>query len=171
MSTPTDPNDAFLLVEYKVISETFSSAFQTMAFLLALFFAYTAAALTYISKIFGDIKPDDPAQMWVLFHLDFRYLQIFAICFISLVFTFWSHCWVLIYPQGARVILNRASELEKQLSHSDGSSSFFNSYRDWYGSEKWLRRLFGATALFFVSVYALYVLIAVYTLLKVIVPK
>jgi hypothetical protein len=172
MSMSTDPNEKFLLAEYKVISQNFSSGFQTMAFLLALFFAYTGAALTYISHVFDSIKPGaEQDHMWILFHLDFRYLQIFIVCFISIVFTFWSHCWVIIYPHGAKVTLTRAGDLERQLSHSDQCVSFFSSYAAWYHSEKWLRRLFGATAAFFVSVYTLYVLITVYTFLKLISPQ
>jgi hypothetical protein len=160
---PTGAGNEILLVEYKAISEHFSSAFQTMAFLLALFFAYTAAVLTYISKIFGDIKlSDSPDLIRIFVDLDFRYLQIFAICIISLVFTFWSQCWVFIYPRGARMILRRAGKLEEYLSQAGRHPRFFRLYANWYRKDVWVCLLRWTTGLFFVFVYALYGLIAWY---------
>lgn len=167
MSAPSDPSETFLLAEYKVISQNFSSAFHTMAVLLTLFFLYTAAALSYISHIFDNIKPSvDSDQVWILLHIDFRYLQILVICLISEIFTFWSHCWVSVYSSGARMTLLRASALERQLSQSDGCTSFFCSYAAWYNSERWLIRLYYATRAFFASVYVLYFLIVIYAAVK-----
>jgi hypothetical protein len=171
MTKPVDPKAPFSLEEYKVISQYFSSAFSTMAVLLSLFFVYTAAVLVYISHLFDGIKPvNESARVCLFFHLDFLYVQIFVICFISIVFTFWSHCWVSVYRSGAAMTLSRASELEAQLSHADRRLSFFNSYALWYRSEKWLVRLYYATAIFFVSVYAVYFLIAVYALTRLVCP-
>jgi len=163
VSAPPAASNEILLAEYRVISENFSSAFHTMAILLTLFFIYTAAVLTYISKVFGDIKlGGSPDPIWIFVSLDFRYVQIFAIGLISFVFTFWSHCWVLIFPSGARMTLKRASALEVQLSQSDKCPWFFRLYADWYRDDIRLGFLYLATTLFFVFVYALYVLIMWY---------
>ncbi len=150
-------DEPFLLTEYKVISQNFSSGFQTMALLLTLFFLYTAAALGYISHFFDNLKPD-PA--WILFKMDFRHVQIILICVVSLIFTFWSNCWVIVYRKGTAVTLARASVLEKQLSQGDQNELFFNAYAVWYNSERWLGYLYYATVAFFISVYILYMVIA-----------
>jgi hypothetical protein len=167
MSDSREMSESFLLAEYKIISQNFSSGFQTMALLLSLFFLYTAAALGYISHFFDNLKPD---PVWILFRMDFRYVQIILICFISLIFTFWSQCWVLVYRKGTIVTLARASVLEKNLSQDDRCASFFSAYTTWYNAEKWLVYLYYATGAFFISVYALYCLIGLYSTIRLIYP-
>jgi hypothetical protein len=152
-----DPKDSFFVEEYKVISQNFSSAFQTMAALLGLFFVYTAAVFGFIAHLFDDMKT---MQAPIL------YGQLLAICFMSIVFTFWSQCWVSVYRSGAAMMLLRASALEVQLSGTDNCTSFFSSYAVWYGREKWLGGLYYATVIFFVSVYAIYSVIFVYALAR-----
>lgn len=164
----TKPDD-FLLEEYKVIAQNFSSAFQTMAALLSLFFVYTAAVLGFISHLFDSIMAGkDSKPVCLFFQLDFPYVQILIVCIISIVFTFWSHCWVSVYRSGAIMTLTRASAIEAQLAGADRRPSFFNTYAFWYSHEKWLGRLYYATAIFFLSAYAVYFLIVVYSLTRVV---
>jgi hypothetical protein len=156
----TKPDD-FLLEEYKVISQNFSSAFQTMAALLGLFFVYTAAVFGFISHLFDAIKTVQASIV---------YGQLLAICFMSIVFTLWSQCWVSVYRSGAAMMLLRASALEVELSGTDHCTSFFNSYAVWYSSEKWLVGLYYATVIFFASVYAIYSVVFVCALARLVCP-
>jgi hypothetical protein len=160
-----DP-EKFALAEYGLLSHTFSSGLNTMAALLPLFFTFTGAVLFYVGVLFTDLtKPE--THRFVIFHQDFRVWQIYLICTIALVFTFWSLGFVLAFRAGTGKVLQRASEIEALFPDMPAPRDrrLFVVLNNWYGGNSFssLRLLYFSTVVFYVLIVLSYVAILVST--------
>jgi hypothetical protein len=150
----------FAQSEYNSIAHIFGSGLNAMAVLLTLFFIFTGAMLNYIGSLFNDLaKPDlIPMRLWLA---DFRIWQICFICFVAIVLTVWSLCFVLVFRKLAGTMFQRASEIETAFPDMSEprQSRLFNVLHDWYSTSsglRALRTLFWSTAIFYVLIFASY---------------